>query len=140
MVKSIYAVFFSLFAIFIFSLMSCSKEEVKPKPTEAELIVRGKYLVNTGGCNDCHTPKIFNEKGMMLDTTRILSGHPSDSKLAEIDSKMIGPGKWVLANGGATAWVGPWGMSYSANLTPDKATGIGALSEEMFKKTLREGK
>jgi len=39
-----------------------------------------------------------------------------------------------------TAWVGPWGISYASNLTPDKATGIGTLTEEMFIKTLREGK
>ncbi len=39
-----------------------------------------------------------------------------------------------------TAWLGPWGISYSANLTPDNATGIGALSEAMFIKSLREGK
>ncbi len=140
MVKSIYAGFFVLFTIFILSLMSCSKEEMKTKPTEAELIAKGKYLVAFGGCNDCHTPKIFNDKGMMLDTTRILAGHRSDAKLADIDSKNLGPGKWILTNGDATAWVGPWGMSYAANLTPDKATGIGALSEEMFIKTLREGK
>ncbi len=39
-----------------------------------------------------------------------------------------------------TAWVGPWGISYASNLTPDKATGIGNLTEEMFIKTMREGK
>ena len=37
-------------------------------------------------------------------------------------------------------WIGPWGISYASNLTPDNATGIGALSEEIFIKTLREGK
>ena len=139
--KTIYGGLFVLFTIFVFSLMSCSQQEMKQKPTEAELIARGKYLVTFGGCNDCHTPKIFNDKGMMsLDTTRLLSGCPSDTKLVDFDPKIVAPGKLVVANDDATAWAGPWGMSYSANLTPDKATGIGELSEEMFIKTLREGK
>jgi hypothetical protein len=38
------------------------------------------------------------------------------------------------------AWVGPWGVSFASNLTPDNETGIGTLSEAMFIKTLREGK
>ncbi|MEJ2103516.1 MAG: hypothetical protein P8X47_02935 [Ignavibacteriaceae bacterium] len=53
---------------------------------------------------------------------------------------MIGPNKWVMTEKNFTAWVGTWGISYAANLTPDNATGIGAMSEEMFIKTLREGK
>jgi hypothetical protein len=39
-----------------------------------------------------------------------------------------------------TAWTGPWGVSFSANLTPDQNTGIGVWTEEMFIQTLREGK
>jgi hypothetical protein len=53
---------------------------------------------------------------------------------------MIGPGKWSATEKHLGAWVGPWGISYASNLTPDKATGIGTLTEEMFVKCLREGK
>jgi hypothetical protein len=105
-----------------------------------EMIVRGKYLTDFGGCNDCHTPKVMSEMGPVPDTTRLLAGHYANEPLPEIDLKMIEPGKWYLTEKNLTAWVGPWGISYSANLTPDKATGIGALSEEMFIKTLRDGK
>lgn len=38
-----------------------------------------------------------------------------------------------------TEWVGPWGVSYTANLTPDD-TGIGNWTEEQFFTALREGK
>ena len=39
-----------------------------------------------------------------------------------------------------TAWAGPWGNSYAANLTPDKETGIGArYNEASFIKTIRTG-
>jgi mono/diheme cytochrome c family protein len=36
-----------------------------------------------------------------------------------------------------TAFAGPWGVSFAANLTPDKETGLGAWTEEMFIATMR---
>jgi hypothetical protein len=39
-----------------------------------------------------------------------------------------------------TAWAGPWGISYAANLTPDRNTGLGIWNEEMFVKAMRTGK
>jgi hypothetical protein len=39
-----------------------------------------------------------------------------------------------------TAWAGPWGVSFTANLTPDENTGLGIWTEDMFIKALREGK
>jgi hypothetical protein len=39
-----------------------------------------------------------------------------------------------------TAWAGPWGNSYAANLTPDRETGIGGrYTEAAFIKTIRTG-
>ena len=137
--------FFTAAIAAIFSLMLFfqikldQKEEAKP-PTHEEMVARGKYLVDFGGCNDCHSPKIYTEMGPIPDTTRLLAGYFADEKLPKADINMIGPEKWVMTEKNFTAWVGPWGISYSANLTPDNATGIGALSEAMFIKTLREGK
>ena len=49
--------------------------------------------------------------------------------------------KWAVAcNANMTAWLGPWGISFAANLTPDTATGLGAWSEDIFITTLRNGK
>ena len=39
-----------------------------------------------------------------------------------------------------TAFAGPWGISYSANLTPDKNTGLGIWTEDMFLKAMKTGK
>jgi hypothetical protein len=39
-----------------------------------------------------------------------------------------------------TAFAGPWGISYTANLTPDENTGIGIWDEQMFIDTLRNGR
>ena|SRR3989304_3013252 len=120
--------------------LNCAGEGENKQLTKEEMIARGKYLAEVAGCHDCHTPKVFTEHGIGNDTTRSLSGHPSGTPLYTIDENMIGPGKWMLTNDHLTAWVGPWGISYSANLTPDNATGLGAVSEEMFIKTIREGK
>ena len=50
-------------------------------------------------------------------------------------------GGWGTAiNMTNTAWAGPWGVSFTTNLTPDRATGIGAWSEQNFVDAIRNGK
>jgi mono/diheme cytochrome c family protein len=110
--------------------------KIPDKPIE-----RGRYLVDVAGCNDCHTPKVMTPKGPVFHPTKILSGHQGEQKLPQIPSGLIAPGQWgALTNTDLTAWVGPWGVSFSANLTPDPATGIGGWTEGMFIATLRKGK
>ena len=38
-----------------------------------------------------------------------------------------------------TAWAGPWGVSFTANLTPDE-TGLGKWTERNFMEAIRTGK
>ena len=105
-----------------------------PSPVE-----RGRYLVTVGGCNDCHTPWKLGEAGPEPDMTRMLSGHPESLKLPP--PPVLPPGPWgVVAALSMTAWAGPWGISYTSNLTPDPETGLGALSEENFIKAMRTGR
>ena len=127
-------------AILLIFQIGCSSEKEPKQMTQEEMVARGKYLVTTGGCDDCHSPKIYTENGPIPDTTRRLSGSPKDLILPALDQKYVTPGNWVTTESNFSAWVGPWGISYAANLTPDKATGIGTLTEEMFIKSLREGK
>lgn len=134
------AVISAIFFIVIFIQLGCSEEgKVKPK-TQEEMVALGKYIVNTSGCDDCHTPKIFTEAGPVFDTTRSLSGHQQNESLPPLDISALGQNQWAATTMSLTAWVGPWGVSYASNLTPDKATGIGTLTEEMFLKTMKEGK
>jgi hypothetical protein len=139
--KNFYYIFLLLiiFSIF-FTQINCSNEPEKKEMTNDEMIERGQYLVTYGGCNDCHTPKVFGPQGPIEDTTLLLSGHPQDFVLPEFDPNYIQPGKWYLANSHLTAWVGPWGISFAKNLTPDEPTGIGTWTEEIFIKSMREGK
>ena len=101
----------------------------------ADPVSRGKYLTTIGGCNDCHSPKIMTVHGPTVDTTKILSGHPANSVLPPIVKS-----DWFQMAPDLTAFVGPWGISYAANLTSDSATGIGAWPEETFIQTIRTGK
>ena len=99
---------------------------------------RGEYLVNFGGCHDCHTPKKMGPKGPELDTDRLLSGHPEQMQVTPAPALQ---GPWLAATVGTmTAWSGPWGISYAANLTPDRETGLGAWTEQNFVDTMRTGR
>jgi mono/diheme cytochrome c family protein len=62
----------------------------------------GEYLTRLGGCGGCHTPM---DKGEPL------------------------PGKWMA---GGEIFRTPMGTVVSANITPDKDTGIGKWSEQDF--------
>lgn len=131
-------IFTIVFFTSVFLLTQCSSPQKKAM-TKEEMIKRGAYLVNFGGCNDCHTPKVYTDMGPVPDSTKLLSGHKQELSIPRVDTSVIGPGKWYLSNGDQTAWVGPWGVSFSTNLTPDIPTGIGAWTEEIFVKAMRNG-
>ncbi len=107
------------------------------QPTAEQKIARGKYLVDAIACHDCHTPKVFTPEGPKFDMERQLSGHPSDIALEPFDTATAK--NYALFNGHLTGFVGPWGASFAANLTPDES-GIGNWTEEQFFRALREGK
>lgn len=54
------------------------------------MVERGRYIIATSGCNDCHTPG-YTQK---------------DGNVPESD--------WLT--GEAMGWQGPWGTTYAANL------------------------
>jgi hypothetical protein len=101
-------------------------------------VERGKYIVTTAGCNDCHTPWKMGQQGPEPDMSRMLSGHPASMPISA--PAMLQP-PWMAAGSMTmTAWSGPWGVSFTANLTPDSATGLGAWSFATFDSALRTGK
>jgi mono/diheme cytochrome c family protein len=118
---------------------STSTQPAAPSPDpDRAAIERGRQLVEQSGCHDCHTPKVFGPEGPTPDGARLLIGHPADEALPEPPS---GTGPWAVhANGGGTAWAGPWGVSYAANLTPDPATGFGNYTADAFVRAMRTGR
>jgi mono/diheme cytochrome c family protein len=106
----------------------------------ATTVARGKYLVSTSGCHDCHTPfKPTADGGAEPDMTRALSGHPE--ALVMPPAPALPPGPWLVTMAGTnTAFAGPWGVSFTANLTPDAETGLGQWTLKDFMSTIRTGR
>ena len=125
------------------AISSCSQPAPKdatapaaaPAQTPAE---RGKVLVQVGGCHDCHTTKKDNAP----DMSTMLSGHPAGIKLPAAPKVPAGSPWIIQTTGTLTAWTGPWGTTFAANLTPDPDTGLksSAWSEDAFLKAMKTGK
>ncbi len=98
----------------------------------------GEHLVTVSACHDCHTPKKMTDHGPDIDSSLLLSGHPSEMGVPDLDRHELET-KGVTATSDLTSWVGAWGISYTANLTSD-ATGIGNWKEDQFIYAIREGK
>lgn len=58
--------------------------------TEEPLITRGRYLIATSGCNDCHTGGYSERNGQVPE--------------------------WDWLTGSSVGYQGPWGTSYAGNL------------------------
>jgi len=100
---------------------------------------RGKYLVSTSACHDCHTPFKLGPNGPEPDTERALSGHPQ--ALVMPPAPQLPPGPWLVTMAATnTAFAGPWGVSFTANLTPDAETGLGRWTLKNFIDTIRTGR
>lgn len=74
-------------AVFFVCAAQASDQESAKLPPE---LIRGKYLVQITGCNDCHTAG-YAESGGKLEES-----------------------KWLL--GDRLGWRGPWGTTYASNL------------------------
>jgi hypothetical protein len=99
---------------------------------------RGRYLVTVAGCNDCHTPFKMGPQGPEPDMSRMLSGHPEKMPLPPAPAPQ---GPWIVSVAATnTAWSGPWGVSFTANLTPDRETGLGKWTLRNFTEAIRTGR
>lgn len=131
------------FGVALIALSGAIANAVTPDATEpvsaakkTARIERGAYLVNAMGCNDCHTPWKVGPNGPEPDMSRALTGHPSDMVMPPPPALPAGPWTWVGAATN-TAFAGPWGVSFTMNLTPDPDTGLGKWTEDMFLQTFR---
>jgi mono/diheme cytochrome c family protein len=133
-----------VFGIGLFCIVAAAaSERLVGSPASAAAsdakVARGKYMVSVMGCNDCHTPLKMTPSGPEPDLNRFLTGHPE--QMGKLQAAAGARGPWLWAGAATnTAFSGPWGVSYAANLTPDQNTGLGIWTEEMFVKALRTGK
>jgi mono/diheme cytochrome c family protein len=123
--------------VVVLPVMAGDRSGAEPK---SEDVAEGERLVHNLDCDVCHTPKVMTPTGPQPDSSRRLSGHRAGETLPPIPEGIVGEDGWGgLFNPHLTAWVGPWGVSYGSNLTPDEATGIGAWSEDLFVESMRTG-
>ena len=119
------------------SLGAVTGGDAEPGKTAAQ-VARGKYLVDIMGCHDCHTPMKLGPNGPEWDMTRALSGHPEQLVMPPAPAQQA---PWLASMGMTmTAWNGPWGTSFTKNLTPDKETGLGDWTVEEFIATMKTGR
>ena len=124
----------------------CSAPPAESRPTTTvtwadslpAAVARGQYLTRIMGCNDCHTPWVLTERGPEPDMTRELSGHPQDAPIPQ-GASLEEPWAWA-GSGTNTAFSGPFGVSFTANLTPDPETGLGKWTAETFVAAIRNGR
>jgi mono/diheme cytochrome c family protein len=106
---------------------------------DPDQVKRGEYLVTAMGCNDCHTPFKMGPNGPEPDMSKMLSGHPQEIKItapAALSEPWGSAGS--LTN---TAHSGPWGVSFTANLTSDPETGVlRDYTEAQFIQMMRTGR
>jgi mono/diheme cytochrome c family protein len=117
-------------------LAATPRKASTPSSAVQQRVARGQYLVTVGGCNDCHSPK-SGPATMTPDAQRLLAGRPAETPAPPKPATM----GQIAVSGDLTAWYGPWGVSYTSNLTPDPETGIGKRYDEAsFIRTMRTGK
>lgn len=84
------------------------KAEFSKKPNPNDVLAYGKYLFNAAACNECHTKQ---DHGQPLPGMELAGGF-----------------EFPLPSGGIVR---------SSNITPDKETGIGTWTEEVFVKRFK---
>ncbi|HLO92245.1 MAG: c-type cytochrome [Chloroflexota bacterium] len=145
--KSIFTMLAILSALFTLSYCTSKNDsekkdnqisDQKTEMSNSDLVAKGEYLVTIMGCNDCHSPKQMGPNGPEIIKETMLSGYPANRPVMEPDKGALKKG-WGLMTLDLTQSAGPWGVSFSANLTPDP-TGIGNWSEEQFKTAITKGK
>ena len=109
---------------------------------DSKYVARGKELVTQGNCDYCHTPLVETNEGPVPDMKRRLSGRPQDAEIPGLPAADIGSPEWIefLGTLDTTEWAGPWGLTFSKNITPDPGTGIGKWTVEIFIETMRSGR
>lgn len=81
------------------------------REAQADPVKRGQYLVHALNCPLCHTPQDAHSHAL--------------------------PGLFLA--GGMRIRIEPFGDYYTCNLTSDKETGVGALTDDQLKRTLTQG-
>lgn len=121
-----------ILCLFLAMIIAVSAQEATPEASDNALVERGHYLAEIGQCIECHTPPrdeysdlsalTFEQSVTFL--TRYVDAIDTDNQL--------------LA-GGRPLDLGPMGIIFSPNITPDEETGIGSWTDKQIETAIRLG-
>lgn len=103
-------------AALLFLFAACNNNAPQTKEDNAvptgdekneDVVKRGEHLVIISACHDCHTPKKMTARGPVLDSSLLLSGHPSQLPPPDVNRREIESIGLALTNEMLTAWIGP---------------------------------
>jgi len=108
-------------------------EEPEMEMTEEEaLIAHGEYIAYISGCISCHTPPQEEYR----DLTALTLDQAITMSIAAEDTLDI---ENAAYSGGRIFDLGPAGIIFTANITPDEETGIGSWTDEEIETAIRIG-
>lgn len=113
------------FILAFVGLTSLSQSAVAGNNLQDDILSHGRYIATIAGCTSCHTPDKFeyqNPKTLTLEQIQTIAFDGGSA----IDTE-----KFIA--GGRLFDLGPGGVVYTRNLTPDNTTGIGKWTEEQIK-------
>lgn len=108
-----------------------SPAEAGPRYDEAQ-VEYGRYLSTISGCTSCHTPykaEFSDPQKLTLDQIRVLAFNDLE---ATDQTKLLA--------GGRAFNLGPAGVVFTKNITPNSATGIGTWTDEQVRVAIKTGK
>jgi len=98
---------------------------------QQDIVAHGRYIAIIAGCTDCHTPYKANFQNPQKLTPELIQTIAFRGNEAADTNKFMA--------GGRAFDLGPAGIVYSRNLTPDKETGIGNWTDEQIKLAIKTG-
>ncbi|MBK9927270.1 MAG: hypothetical protein IPP66_18530 [Anaerolineales bacterium] len=118
-------------SVFLFTMGFASVAGASNNP-QGDQVAHGKYIATIAGCTSCHTPyKADYQKHPQELTLEQIRTIAFDDHLATDQDKLLA--------GGRPFDLGPAGILFTRNITPDKETGIGGWSDEQVKIAVKTG-
>ena len=96
-----------------------------------DVLQHGKYIATIAGCTDCHTPLKAEYQDPSKYTLEQLQVISFNAAAALDETKLL--------SGGRPFDLGPAGVLFTRNLTPDQETGLGAWTDEQVKLAVKTG-
>lgn len=114
------------------SLFATAAQEQTSEASAADLVERGAYLARISGCLSCHSPY----RSEYADPARLTPDNLQTLVFSPMATLDLENGAF---SGGRPIDLGPMGVVWTANITQDVETGIGAWTDQQIEIAIRIG-